>query len=105
MTNINGTFIKKLDANKFGQEFIISVYKGKKDDKSIFQPLKFIIPNDKADVLNNISEKEHISVDFSIKGNEWEGKYYVELIAFNVYRKVNIQKKNENPSSGTDLPW
>lgn len=64
-------------ANNFRKrEFVITT------DEQYPQDVKFELQQDKCDFINGYNVGQKITVDFNIKGNEWQGKYYVNLQAW-----------------------
>ena len=48
------------------------------------QDVKFEIVKDKCDELNNHRPDDNIKVSFNVRGNEYQGKYYVSLQAWKI---------------------
>jgi len=59
--------------------FVVEVVDGKFTN---LVPLEFT--KDKCSVLDNFSEGQEVSVEFNIRGNEYNGKYYVSLQAWKI---------------------
>ncbi len=43
------------------------------------QDIKFVVMKDKCQMLDEYSEGQDVQVNFDIRGNEYNGKYYVDL--------------------------
>jgi hypothetical protein len=56
------------------REFVVTTGDGKYP-----QDLKFEIVKDKCAILDNYKEGSDVKVSFDIRGNEYNGKYYVNL--------------------------
>lgn len=61
------------------REFVIEVPDGKYP-----QMVKFETVRDKIDLLNNFSIGDELKVTFDIRGNEYKGRYYVNLNAWKI---------------------
>jgi single-strand DNA-binding protein len=60
------------------------------------QDLKFEVVKDKCALLDNFKNGQDVTVNFDIRGNEYNGKYYVNLSAW------KIQGGNGGSASGDD---
>ena len=58
------------------------------------QDLKFELVKEKCASIDKFSVDDHITVHFNVRGNEWKGKYYVNLQAWRL----------EGGSAGTSGP-
>ena len=56
------------------REFVVTTADGKYP-----QDLKFEVVKDKTAILDNYKEGQDVVVNFDIRGNEYNGKYYVNL--------------------------
>lgn len=56
------------------REFVVTT-----GDSKYPQDLKFEVVKDKCAVLDNFREGQDVVVNFDIRGNEYNGKYYVNL--------------------------
>ncbi|MEJ6581713.1 MAG: DUF3127 domain-containing protein [Akkermansiaceae bacterium] len=61
------------------REFVIEVPDGKYP-----QMVKFETVRDKIDLLNSLSIGDEVKVTFDVRGNEYNGRYYVNLNAWKV---------------------
>ncbi len=48
------------------------------------QPVRFVLFKEKSKMLDAIRSGERIKVSFGIKGNEYNGRFYVDLNAFKI---------------------
>lgn len=48
------------------------------------QDLKMEFVKDKCSLLNNYSEGDDVTVDINLRGNEYNGKYYVNIQAWRI---------------------
>lgn len=60
------------------REFVVST------DEQYPQDVKFECVKDKCALLDNVSPGQRVSVSFRIRGNEYQGRYYVNLQSFKV---------------------
>lgn len=63
------------------REFVIEVADGK-----FPQMVKFQLTQDKCPLIDDYSEGEDISVDFDLRGREWNDKYFTNLNAWRIAR-------------------
>lgn len=61
------------------REFVIEV-----PDGNYSQMVKFQLTQDKCELVNNFSEGDLVKVSFSLRGREWQGKYFTNLDAWRV---------------------
>ncbi len=61
------------------REFVIEVPDGKYP-----QMIKFECVRDKIELLNNLTVGDELKVTFDIRGNEYNGRYYVNLNAWKI---------------------
>jgi len=66
------------------REFVIEVPDGKYP-----QMVKFETVRDKINLLDNLSIGEELKVTFDIRGNEYNGRYYVNLNAWKIEKSGN----------------
>jgi len=63
------------------REFVIEVADGK-----FPQMVKFQLTQDKCSLIDDYSEGDEISVDFDLRGREWNEKYFTNLNAWRIAR-------------------
>ncbi len=63
------------------REFVIEMADGK-----FPQMVKFQLTQDKCSLIDDYSEGEDISVDFDLRGREWNDKYFTNLNAWRIAR-------------------
>jgi len=61
------------------REFVVTMEDGKYP-----QDIKFECVQDKIEQLNGISVNDAVKVKFDLRGREWNGKYFVNLSAWQV---------------------
>ena len=59
------------------------------------QMVKFEVVRDKIDLLNSMSIGDELKVTFDIRGNEYNGRYYVNLNAWKI--EGNSGNQGETP--------
>lgn len=78
------------------------------------QLIKFQLSQDRCDAMDNFTEGEAMVVHFDLRGREWEGKYYTNLNAWRIEKRVsspdNLPPKSETmqpvaTSPNDDLPF
>jgi len=63
------------------REFVIEVADGK-----FPQMVKFQLTQDKCTIIDDYSEGDEITVDFDLRGREWNDKYFTNLNAWRIAR-------------------
>jgi len=89
------------------REFVITT------DEQYPQDVKFEVVKDKTALLDNYKEGDGIIVHFNIRGNEYNGKYYVTLQAWRLEADAGQPTSSESPvereqasiQEEDDLPW
>lgn len=76
------------------REFVIEVADGK-----FPQMVKFQLTQDKCTLIDDYSEGEDISVDFDLRGREWNDKYFTNL---NAWRIARADAQDAAPGSSAD---
>lgn len=61
------------------REFVVTV-----GDNNYPQDIKFELIKDKCSWLDNFQQDQEVTVSFDIRGNEFKGKYYVNLNAWKI---------------------
>lgn len=73
------------------REFVITT------DEKYPQDIKFEVVKEKCDDLDQIGEGDDITVHFNLRGNEYNGRYYVNLQAWKIEGGSAPQGKQEEP--------
>jgi len=76
------------------REFVIEMVDGK-----FPQMVKFQLTQDKCSLIDDYSEGEDISVDFDLRGREWNDKYFTNL---NAWRIARAEGQDGADDSGAD---
>ncbi len=82
------------------------------------QPIKFEVVKDKTDYLDKYQVGQSVEVSYNLKGAEWNGKYFVNLVAWKVFAAegsqtqpgANSQAASQQPVTsgsiaGDDIPF
>lgn len=100
---INDT--QTFDSGFTKREFVITT------NEQYPQDVKFEIIKDKVQLLNSVKVGDNVQVSFNVRGNEYNGKYYVNLNAWRL-NKVSDEpvNKGEPVSAGLvndedDMPF
>lgn len=93
---IKGKIIKIGEVQTFNSGFKKIEFVVKTDDKYP-QEIKFEIFKDGCEKFKDYNKLgDIVSVKFNIKGNEWENKHYVSLIAWNVSKIKETENTTKN---------
>lgn len=73
-----------MDEQTFGsgfnkREFVLTVEDGK-----FPQEIKFECVKEKVELLNGVKPGDRLKVGFDIRGREWKGNYYTNLVAWKI---------------------
>jgi len=84
---MNGTVKVVMDEQTFAsgftkREFVVTT----KDDKYP-QDIKFEAVKEKISILTDVEEGDDVTVSFNLRGNEYNGKYYVNLNAWKLEKE------------------
>ena len=78
------------------REFVVTT-----GDSKYPQDLKFEVVKDKCSLLDSYKEGQEVQVNFDIRGNEYNGKYYVNLSCWKLSAKeggsTNSEHSQEEP--------
>ncbi len=66
------------------------------------QDVKFELTKDRVDIIDQYQQGNEIKVHFNIRGNEYNGKYYVNLQAWRVESIANANATSAEPRSTSD---
>jgi len=73
--------IQSFDSGFTKREFVVEVHDGKYP-----QMVKFECVKERTSLTNGMKLEDPVKVSFDIRGNEYNGKYYVNLQAWNLER-------------------
>ncbi len=118
---LEGRIIKVMDTQSFDsgfskREFVVNTFK-----ENYPQDIKFEVYKEKCEALNAFQAGDEVKVEFNIRGNEYNGRYYVNLQAWKIEKSTgqaqdaqmpnfeNIQKASPSlsdaPAEPDDLPF
>jgi len=86
--------MQTFDSGFTKREFVVTVPDGKYP-----QDIKLEFVKDKCALLDSVQEGDEVKVTFDLRGNEYNGKYYVNLTA----RRIESQTQ-EQPSAPSEQP-
>lgn len=74
------------------------------------QKIKFEFHQDRVDLLNEVQTDHMYKVSFDIRGNEWEGKVYNNLVAWKIEHMSHIEtppipSTQQEVNELEKLPW
>lgn len=103
---LNGTVKVVMDLMTFDsgftkREFVVTT----KDQYP--QDVKFQTVKDKTAMLDNLTPGQEVTVHFDIRGNEYKGRYYVDLSAWRIQTQdagAAAPAADDVPPLDTDLP-
>jgi hypothetical protein len=101
---LKGKVIQKDEPQEFSsgftkQEFVVEVEDGKYP-----QPTKLECVKDKTALLDDVSIGEKVTATFDIRGNEHNGKYYVNLNCWKLEKEGGEQKQKQDAPAPAAAP-
>jgi len=99
MNELNGTVKEIFDEQTFAggfnkKEFVVT------DDADKYpQDIKFQCVKDKVALVNKLNRGDRVKVTFNIRGNEHQGRYFVNLDAWKIEVTSQAQSKPAEPHS------
>ena len=97
---LTGTVKVVMDAVTFDSGFSKREFVVTTDDDRYPQDIKFECVKDRCALLNDIKPGQRVTVSFDLRGNEYKGRYFVNLSAW----KVEVVKETDTPDSSEDGP-
>lgn len=76
---LKGTIKLIEDEQEFDSGFVKREFVVTTDDDKYPQDIKFELIKDKTSILDHYRVGQAVEVDFNLKGNEWNDKYFVNL--------------------------
>ena len=95
-----GTVAVVMDKQTFASGFEKREFVVDDDDDKYPQFIKFEVIKERCALLDDASEGDKVSVRFRIRGNEYKGKYYNNLAAF----EVAVEKAQPAPMPADATP-
>lgn len=106
---IKGKLIKIFDTQTFDsgfkkREFVVNTH-----HEQYPQDIKLELFNDKCDLIETYNVGDEVKIDFNIRGNEYNGKYFVNLQAWKIEKSsadggTELYANAAPPPGATDAP-
>ncbi len=84
MHELSGTIKEIFDEQTFASGFNKREFVVTDETEKYPQDIKFECVKEKVELVNQLSKGDRVKVTFDIRGNEWQGKYYVNLSAWKI---------------------
>ena len=84
--------LQSWDSGFTKREFVITT------NEQYPQDVKLECIKDKTNLLDGLAEGDEVEVSFNIRGNEYNGKYYVNLQAWKLQREDNGMNQEAPPT-------
>lgn len=87
---LQGTLHKVMDTQSFGasgftkREFVVMI----DEDSKYPQPIRLQLVKDKCDAISGFSEGDKVRVQFDLRGNEHNGRFYTDLQAWRIEKST-----------------
>lgn len=95
-----GTIKLISDAQSFNSGFTKREFVVTDEDAKYPQDIKFECIKEKCELLDGYSNGEKVNVSFNIRGNEYNGRYYVNLQAWRIEKAGGGQDQGGGGSPG-----
>ena len=92
----SGRLHKIFDTEQKSQTFQAREFVIESPDDRYPQMIKFQLVQDKCDLIDGYEEGEDITVDFDLRGREWNGKYFTNLQAWRITRGEAAEKEGSD---------
>ena len=89
--------LQSWDSGFTKREFVITT------NEQYPQDVKLECIKDKTSLLEGLSEGDDVEVSFNVRGNEYNGKYYVNLQAWRLTKSGGAELENEPTPSEPDF--
>ncbi len=90
---------QKFDSGFYKREFVVTT------QEQYPQDIKFEVFKEKCEMLNGLNAGSDVKVHFDIRGREWQGKYYNNLVAWKIEgAAVGAPAPAPSASGPTDFP-
>lgn len=111
---LTGNLHKIFDTEQVTETFKKREFVVQKTDGQYPEFIKFQLVQQRCDLLDSYNEGEDVTVDFDLRGREWQGKYFTNLQAWKIAKDVETNSyqpqdmppphtaSNEFPSSDDD---
>ena len=92
---LSGTVKEIFDEQTFGSGFTKREFVVTTQGEKYPQDIKFECLKDKVKLIEKLNRGDKVSVTFDIRGNEWKGRYFVNLVAW----KIEAQGDGDQPAA------
>ena len=89
--------LQSWDSGFTKREFVITT------NEQYPQDIKLECIKDKTSLLDGLAEGDDVEVSFNVRGNEYNGKYYVNLQAWRLNKSGGAVPTSEEPPSEPDF--
>lgn len=90
---------QRFDSGFFKREFVVTT------QEQYPQDLKFELLKERTEMLNGKNVGDELTVHFDVRGSEWQGRYYVNLVAWKLESvAAGANPAVDGPPKAEDLP-
>jgi hypothetical protein len=97
MFELSGSVKEIFEEQTFGSGFNKREFVVTTDADRYPQDVKFECTKDKVELVNKLKKGDKVKVSFDIRGNEWKGKYFVNLAAWKIDYSAADSASDEPP--------
>jgi len=98
---LTGTVKEIFDEQTFSSGFNKRAFVVTSDDGKFPQDIQFECLKERVEMVSKLSKGDKVTVSFDINGREWNGKYFVNLVAWKI---ENDSENEEVPGDKPPLP-
>lgn len=99
---LTGSIKLILDEQTFGSGFTKRAFVVTTDGDKYPQDIQLECLKDKTTLLDGVAEGQRVTVSFNVNGREWEGRYFVNLVAWRIEAEGAAHHAPGNQSNGSD---
>jgi single-strand DNA-binding protein len=89
---------QRFDSGFFKQEFVVTT------EEQYPQDIKLEVGKDKVEQLKSFKEGDSVVARFDLRGSEWQGKFFVNLVAWKVEAAGAANASSSAPQQGSVPP-
>lgn len=97
MHQLSGTVKEIFEEQTFGSGFNKREFVVTDEAEKYPQDIKFECVKDNVELVNKLNKGDRINVTFDIRGREWQGKYFVNLVAWKIEALEGSSSSSEPP--------
>ncbi len=94
--DLSGTVKEIFDEQTFASGFNKREFVVTTETDKFPQDIKFECLKDKVELVNKLKQGDKVKIHFDLNGREWQGKYFVNLVAWKI-EPVSIPADTEPP--------